>query len=127
MPVQLLIFRLVIEKPGIRLREIQEELLDTLWVDISESAICRFLSKSGFTYQRLKVVAAQRDEYIRQLYISDISMYSPDMLVFVDETGADRRNSIRKYGYSMRGKPLTSNKLLIRGERVRCDDCEMNY
>ena len=127
MPVQLLIFRLVIEKPGIRLREIQEELLDTLWVDISESAICRFLSKSGFTYQRLKVVAAQRDEYIRQLHISDISMYSPDMLVFVDETGADRRNSIRKYGYSMRGKPLTSNKLLIRGERVRCDDCEMNY
>ena len=49
LPVQLLIFKLVIEKPGIRLREIQEELLDVLWVDISESAIYRFLYKSGFT------------------------------------------------------------------------------
>ena len=26
--------------------------------------------------------------------------YDPEMLVFIDETGADRRNTIRKYGYS---------------------------
>ena len=40
------------------------------------------------------------------------------MLVFLDETGCDRKNSLRKYGYSLRGKPAVSKKLLVRGERV---------
>ena len=40
------------------------------------------------------------------------------MLVFIDETGTDRRDSIRKYGYSIRGKTPQSMKMLIRGERL---------
>lgn len=123
MPVELLIIQLIIERPGIRLNEIQKELLDVLLVDVAESTICRFLHKSGFTCQRLKIVAAQRSLFSRQLYISDMSLYSPEMLIFVDETGADRRDTIRKHGYSMRGKPLVSHKLLIRGEHVSAIAC----
>ena len=123
LPVQLLIFHLVIEKPGIRLKEIQDELRDLLWVDVHQSTIFRFLSKSGFTYQRLRIVAKQRDEFCRQLYMSDMTIYSPDMLIFIDETGADRKDSIRKYGYSMRGKPLVSHKFVVRGERVSAIAC----
>ncbi len=93
-------------------------MLNVLWVDVNQSTIYRFLRNSGFTYQKLMIVAKQRDEFCRPLYISDMSLYSPDMLVFLDETGADRRNSIRKFGYSMRGKALVSHKLLVRGERV---------
>ena len=40
------------------------------------------------------------------------------MLVFVDETGADRRNCLRRFEYSLRGKPAVSKKLLVRGQRV---------
>ena len=40
------------------------------------------------------------------------------MFVFVDETGADRRNCLRRYGYSIRGRPAVSTKLLVRGQRV---------
>lgn len=123
LPVQALIFQLVIEKPGIRLNEIQEDILNTLLVDVSESAICRFLHKSGFSRQRLKIVATQQDEFSRQLYISDMSIYSSEMLIFVDETGADRRNMIRKQGYSIRGMPLKSHRLLVRGERVSAIAC----
>ncbi len=36
------------------------------------------------------------------------------MFVFVDETGADRRNCLRRYGYSIRGRPAASTKLLVR-------------
>ena len=39
------------------------------------------------------------------------------MLIFLDETGADRR-VLRKYGYSMRGKPVVNHSLLVRGECV---------
>ena len=37
--------------------------------------------------------------------------------MFVDETGADLRNAIRRYGYSIRGKPLTSRKLCSHEEK----------
>ncbi len=40
------------------------------------------------------------------------------MLIFLDETGSDRRDCMRKYGYSLRGKPLVSHRLLIRGQRI---------
>lgn len=123
LPVQLLIIQLIMEKPGIRLHEIQKELLDILLVDVAESTICRFLHNNGFTHQRLKIVATQRSFLSRQLYVSDMSLYSPEMLIFVDETGADRRDTIRKHGYSIRGKPLVSHKLLIRGERVSAIAC----
>lgn len=122
-PVQLLIFHLVIEKPGILLKEIQQEVLQTLLVDVCESAIFRFLHNSGFTHQKLKIVATQQDEFCRHLFISDMSVYDKDTLIFLDETGADRRNCIRKYGYSIRGRPLKTHRLLVRGERVSAIAC----
>ena len=42
----------------------------------------------------------------------------PEMLVFLDETGADRRNCLRRFGYILRGKPAVSKKLLVRGQRI---------
>ncbi len=42
------------------------------------------------------------------------------MFVFVDETGADRRNTLRKYGYSTHDRPLT---FLVRGIRVSAIAC----
>ena len=117
-PAQLLILNLVVEKPGIYLQEIQEELQNVLLLAVDVSTICRFLHNSGFTHQKLCLVATQRDEFIRQQYILDVSVFKPEMLVFIDETGADRRNALRKYGYSLRGIPQKYNTLLVRGERV---------
>jgi len=38
-------------------------------------------------------------------------------LLFIDETGCDRRDAMRKFGYSLVGKPAYSHKLLLRGKR----------
>ena len=92
-------------------------------IEISESAICKFLHKSGFTYQRLKVTALQQDVSLRQQFTSEVPVYSPEMLVFIDETGTDRRNLVRKYGYSMRGKPLRNHSFFVRGECVSAIAC----
>ena len=100
------------------LSEIQKELSSVLMLDVDISTICRFLYVSGFTRQKLRYVALQRDEFLRQKFILDVSVYDPDMLVFLDETGADRRNMLRKYGYNMRDKPAQKHTLLVRGERV---------
>ena len=39
------------------------------------------------------------------------------MLVFDDETGANRHTALRRYGYSLKGKPATTDTLLVRGKR----------
>ena len=62
-----------------------------LKVEVSESAVCKFLHKSSSTRQRLQVTALQQDEFLRQWFMSEVSVYSPEMLVFIDETGTDRR------------------------------------
>jgi len=81
------------------------------------------LSSSGFTRQKLQQVALQRDKFERAQYVSDVSVYSSDMFVFIDETGTDRRNMLHKHGYSARGRAPQNHSLLIRGERVSAIAC----
>ena len=117
-PAQLLILNLVVDKPGIRLHELQEELQHVLELEVDISTVCRFLHASGFTRQKLRLVALQRDHALRQMFQNDVAVYSSDMLIFLDETGADLRDTVRKYGYSIRGLPIKKQSLLVRGERT---------
>ena len=89
-----------------------------LLLEVDVSTICRFLQSSGLTHQKLCLVATQRDEFLRQQFTQDVTVYRPEEFIFLDETGADRRNTLRRYEYSLRGIPLKYNTLLIRGERV---------
>ena len=72
---------------------------------------------------RLRNVALQQDAFERERFKLDVSVYAPEMFVFVDETGADGRNTLRKYGYSMRGRPAVNHSLLVRGERISAIAC----
>jgi len=76
-------------KPGRYLQEIQDELQNVLLLTVDISTICRFLLNNGLTCQELCLVATQRVEFIHQQDILDASAYKPQMLVFLDETGAD--------------------------------------
>ena len=67
---------------------------------------------------KLKLVAKQRDGFLRAQFSCDVAMYKPEVLIFLDEMGSDKRNTLRKYGYSLRGKPAISQKLLVRGKSV---------
>ena len=109
---------LVIDQPGICLREIKLDLLLNLGLDVTESAICVFLQKAGFTRQHLKLYARQQDKHLRTQFIADMSLYTAEMMVFLDEAGTDRRDSIRAKGYSLRGKPGQKQTPLARGEHV---------
>ena len=66
--------------------------------------------------QRIRLIAAQRDDVLRQTYASEVLMYKADVFIFVDETGTDARDKIRNYGYGVRGKPPVAQKLLVRGQ-----------
>ena len=103
-------------RPGVYLCEIQAQLSEETGTEVCLSTICRFLQRNGFTRQRLRIAASQRDDFLRAQFVSDVSIYKPEMLIFVDEAGSDRCDCIRKYGYSVRGKPLVSHRFLIRGQ-----------
>ena len=124
-PSQLFILTLVLEQPGIYLHEMQRELKENMMLEVSTSTLCKFLHRSGFSKQKMRAVALQQDRALREQYIFDVSVYTPEMLVFVDETGADRRDRMRKYiyGLSVRGKPPVYNTLLFRGERISAIAC----
>ena len=46
------------------------------------------------------------------------SLYLVEMLVFLDETGTDNRDTLRRKAYSIRGKPSKKQTLLVRSEHV---------
>ena len=87
-------------------------------LDIGASTICKFLKKSNFSRKKLQLIALQRDSELRALYTSDVLLHDKYSFIFVDETGCDRRDAIRKYGYGLRGTPSKCQKLLVRGERI---------
>ena len=114
------ILEVVLQKPGIYLREVQDELSHLTGTLVDVSTIMRFLHDSGFTRQKMIIRATQQSAILRAQYLSDMTVYNghPEMFVFVDETGSDRRDCMRRFGYSVRGKPAVSEKLLWRGQRA---------
>lgn len=111
---QLILLRMILTRPGIYLHELQTSLHEKFGVAISLPTICRTLQYMGCTRQTMHHVAIQRSDELRA---AEISVYDPTMLVWLDETGCDRRNTIRKYGYSICGLPLSDHRLLVRGVR----------
>jgi hypothetical protein len=63
----------------------------------------------------MQITAKQRDEALRASFASELSVYSSSMFIFLDETGTDRRDAMRKYAYSWQGRPAVAQKLLVRG------------
>ena len=45
-------------------------------------------------------------------------LFSKEMFVWVDETGSDKRDQIRKCGYALKGQRASSRRLLFRGQRI---------
>ena len=73
---------------------------------------------TAFHDRKIKIIAKQRDDVLRHAFSAEVSIYEADMFIIVDETGADRRNTLRKYAYSWRSSPAKSYKLLVCGEHV---------
>ena len=89
------------------LKEICRHVNYITGVDITESAVCRFLQRNNFSHKKLCNLASQRSEVLRQSFVIQCAIYDADMMVFVDETGCDRRSSMRRFGYALKGKTLS--------------------
>ena len=62
-------------------------------------------------------IAIQRSEKQRAHFMADISAYDSATIIWIDESGCDRRNSMRKFAYTLREIPLVDHRILARGTR----------
>ena len=51
-----------------------------------------FLKRSELSSQKMQMVAARQDHLIRKMSALDVCMYHSSIIVFVNETGADKRS-----------------------------------
>ena len=100
---QFSILQLLIYNPSAFLHEIQAQLYDSTGKWIHASTICQTIHQNNFTHKKIQVIALQRSQEARLQFMAEVSGYNPDMLIWVDETGSDRRNNIRSYAYALRG------------------------
>lgn len=114
---EMAILTTIVNNPATYLHELKSILLQSSNIDISTSSICKFLCKCGFSHKKLALKALQRCEEHRQKYTNEMTIYMPEMLIFVDETSTDKRSCLRKYGYFLIGQRATSEKTLVRGKR----------
>ena len=116
--IKVFIMHIVLDKPGILLAEIQDEVLNLHGMELALPTICKFLHSQNFSRQRIRISATQRDEALRASFANELSVYRANMFVYLDETGTSNRDVMRKYGYSWRGRPAVAQKLLVRGQHL---------
>ncbi len=114
---ELHIIGMVMENPALYLAEICQQL-EVLGICVSPPTICRLLKSYGFTRKKIRQVATQRCGLLRGAFLAHCFTFTADQFVWVDETGSDARNHIRKFGYAVRGMTPVAHRFLSRGRRT---------
>ena len=100
---ELFIIGVVLGNSSMFMHEVCQEVRDVLGIVISPPTICRLLHSHGITRKKIRQITLQRSYSLRGAFRAQCSLFHPDMFVFVDETGVDHRDHIRRYGYALRG------------------------
>ena len=114
----LLLVDLLLAKPGIYLRELEHELYirtgTIVHVPLDHLSCNKEVPAVGFTRLKLQYVALQqRIKFIAEVMV----VFHYSMMLWIDETGCDRRNALHKYAYGIRGQRPRDHQLQARGVR----------
>ena len=106
-------------KPDRYLHELVVFLWDAFNLLTSTSTISRELKSTGWSKKKARQEAKQRNPDLRDYYLHDISSYEPGQLVFVDESGCDKRCGFRRTGWSPLGVTPVQITRFHRGQRYQ--------
>lgn len=110
--------RLVNQRPDWFLDELLELLDTNRFISVHYTTIHRELERAGMSRKKLKRIAAERNELLRSDFIRRMADYTPDQLIFIDETSKDEQTLQRRYGRSKKGKRAVRRAVFVRGRRV---------
>ena len=95
---------LLFDDPSVYLSEICLKMMTLAGIDVSPATICHVIHRNGFTRKKIQQVALQRSVEHSGKFFAEIQFYNPNQFVWVDETGSDRRDQMRKFGYSLKSE-----------------------
>lgn len=93
---QLTLLRLFAENTGTYPHELQDRIRDLLGVTVSVPTICRTLRIIGCCKRVIRHIVIQRSEEECVCFMAHLSVYGPAMIILIDDSSCDRRNSTRK-------------------------------
>jgi transposase len=93
----------LVEKPDLYLDEMKLFWLDEFGLDVPKSTISNTLHRIGWSKKVARQQAKERNADLRDEYMYFISDFSSYHLVFVDESGCDKRIGFQRSGWSLSG------------------------
>ena len=86
-----------------------------------------FYLKKQLHIPKMSLVATQRSTFFRQKFMLDVSLYKPEMFVFMDDTGTESYKALRMHSYSLCGIPAKYHKpLYSKGISCVCNCCNVH-
>jgi transposase len=85
----------LLEKPDLYLNEMAVFLWDEFEVLVTKSSISRALSSIGWSKKAARRVAKKQNPDLRDFYLHNLSCFRSYHLVYVDESGCDKRIGFR--------------------------------
>ena len=106
----------ILNNPTLYLDELCQTTLALTDVSVSPSTVCRMMRRYGITRKCVRQVALQRCDALRGAFMAHCSPFARNQFVWVDETGSDKRDHVRRYSYSIRGTTPVTHRLFSRGQ-----------
>ena len=115
---ELFIVGLLLDDPSVYLSEVCQKIETLTGINVSSATVCRVIHRNGFTRKKIQQVALQRSVEHRGRFFAEVQFHRVSQFVWVDETGSDRKDQIRKFGYALKGESPVYHRLLHRGRRI---------
>jgi hypothetical protein len=105
----------LIEKPKLCQDEMVIFLYDEFNVLVTTPSISRALASAGWSKKAARCVAKEQNADLRDFYLYNLSAFCLYHLVYIDESGCDKRVGFRQTGWSPLGVAL------VQVTRLHCD------
>jgi transposase len=97
------LFDHLLEKPGLYLDEMVIFLWDEFQMIATTSSVRRALVSNGWSRKSARQKAKEQNAELREIYLHNLSEFESYHLVYVDESGCDKRIAFRRTGWSPLG------------------------
>jgi len=102
---QLILLNIFLGHAGMYLHEVQTKFQTMFGVTVSVATICRILKCMGCTRQVVQHIALQHSDEHRAKFMA-VSVYDPAMPIWINKSGCDRRNCVRKRSFGLRWRGM---------------------
>ena len=104
-------------KPDRRLDELAAFLREEFDVEVLTSTISRSLKAEGWSKKTIWRKAKEQNADLRDKYLHELTTFASYHLVYIDESGCNRRIGFRRTGWSPMGSTPVQNERFHRGQR----------